>query len=199
VPTLSVTVYTKEIMARTRSQAGKHAKAKGSKAERDLAKKFQDWWGTGAVFARTPGSGGWGRHQTQFNAAGDITCSDATFPFTIESKNQEGWILDQLLTAPKNKLFDFWEQAVGETPAGKAPLLVIKRNRTEFLVVFNRHTVFELSKTNTVHSNSLQPNHLLPCLSFCENVISSKFCIMTLEQFLKVDPGFFGRKVPENV
>lgn len=65
--------------------------------------------------------------------AGDVVTTDETFPFTVESKNAEGWHLEQLLTAPKCDVIRWWRQAVEETPEGKVPLLVFKRNRHPWL------------------------------------------------------------------
>jgi len=106
-----------------------NGKKKGAAAERVLVKKFEAWWG--GSFARTPGSGSFATRNkgSDYNAQGDIVTADPSFPFCVESKKQEGWLLDQLLTAPSCKFYSWWEQTVGETPAGRIPLLLFTRNR----------------------------------------------------------------------
>lgn len=106
---------------------------KGARAERSLAKVFHGWWGSS--FARTPGSGGFRtkKFRDDWNAAADLVTPDPTFPFSVEAKHREGWLFDQILTAPKCEIWDWWAQCVREAPSGKLPLLVFRRNRLDWM------------------------------------------------------------------
>lgn len=108
----------------------KKSRNKGQRGEREIAKKLSEWWGS--EFTRTPMSGGF--HTKEFrddwNAGGDIVTPDETFPFSVEIKWQENWNFEQLITAPKCKIWQWWEQATSECPEGKTPLLVFKRNHS---------------------------------------------------------------------
>ena len=119
-----------------RVAAGKKSRRKGSANENQLAKLFKGWWGEGK-WARTPSSGGWATpaHRESFRTCGDIITTDTVFPYCIEAKKEEGWDLDQLLTAPRSRLYRWWDQVTGETPEGMTPMLVAGRNRRERLVV----------------------------------------------------------------
>lgn len=106
-----------------------NSRDKGARFERDLVKRFSEWWST--EFFRTPLSGGLATMGFQFKGVeitGDISTPDPTFPFCVESKACEGWALEQLLTAPKNQIYAWWAQTVGECPDHLVPLLVFKRN-----------------------------------------------------------------------
>lgn len=115
----------------------KNSRAKGHRQERVLVKKFADWWKS--EFFRTPGSGAFatrGFIGANLSFAGDITTTDKTFPFLVESKNEEGWEFEQLLTADKNKMRKWWKQTCAECPHGSVPLLVFTRNhKPEFYMM----------------------------------------------------------------
>lgn len=131
---------TKKKKKRSRSAVGKSSRGKGQRGERKAAKALEGWWGS--EFARTPSSGGFRtkKFRDEWNAASDLVTSDETFPFAVEVKNCEGWHLEQLLTAPKCDLYDWWDQAVREAPLGKIPLLMFTRNHQPFFVVMRaRH------------------------------------------------------------
>lgn len=106
-----------------------NSRSKGKRGERALAKVFSEWWGT--EFTSTPLSGGFGtkKFRDDWNASGDLVTPDDSFPFCVECKNAEGWHLEQLFTSPECLLVKWWRQSVNETPFGKIPLLVFKRNR----------------------------------------------------------------------
>lgn len=55
------------------------------------------------------------------------------FPWDVECKNQENWSIPQ-----------WWKQAVANTEEGRKPLLVIKKNRQEPLVVMRFSDWLEL-------------------------------------------------------
>lgn len=112
----------------------KNSRQKGQRGERALVKKFEAWWDE--EFFRTPASGGLATMGFQFKGieiSGDVSTPDPSFPFCVEGKNCEGWSLEKLLTAPKNDIYRWWKQTVLETPEGKIPLLVFKRNRHPWL------------------------------------------------------------------
>lgn len=118
-----------------------NGKQKGARAERALVKMFEQWWG--GSFARTPGSGSFAtRNKGQdYNAQGDIVTADPHFPFCVESKHQEGWTLDQLLTAPSCKFYSWWEQTVSETPPDRLPLLLFTKNRAPWFLAMREEDV----------------------------------------------------------
>ncbi|MCF6205304.1 MAG: hypothetical protein L3J47_00220 [Sulfurovum sp.] len=129
-----------------RVASGKKSKRKGSSQELKLAKAFQKWWGEGQ-FARSPGSGGWGRPQNRdgFNASGDIITTARDFPWCIEIKHVEGWTLDQLLLNEGCMIHGWWQQTVEETPVLLRPLLLFKKNRQqEVATVFSSDPVLAL-------------------------------------------------------
>jgi len=121
-----------------RSKIGKKSRNKGQRGERLLVKKFQEWWGS--EFFRTPGSGSFatrGFSRKSMDVAGDIVTLDEAFPFCVESKNAEGWLLAHLLSNPTQGLLaKWWEQAVTQCPVDRTPLLVFTRNHqpTYFMI-----------------------------------------------------------------
>lgn len=114
-----------------------NSRSKGHRQERVLVKKLEKWWGS--PFFRTPGSGAFatrGFIGANLSFAGDITTTDKSFPFLVESKNEEGWEFEQLLTADKNKMRKWWKQTCAECPYGSVPLLVFTRNhKPEFYMM----------------------------------------------------------------
>ena len=103
------------------------SKDKGDRGEYAVRDLLEDWWGSD--FAKTPKSGGFStkKFRKDWNAEADVVTPDETFPFAVEVKWQEKWILDDLLTRPKSKIWDWWEQAKGQSE-DKLTLLVFKRN-----------------------------------------------------------------------
>lgn len=103
------------------------SKDKGNRGEYMVRDLLEDWWGSD--FAKTPKSGGFStkKFREDWNAEADVVTPDETFPFAVEVKNQEDWILDDLLTRPKSKIWEWWEQAKGQSES-KYTLLVFKRN-----------------------------------------------------------------------
>lgn len=119
-----------------RVAAGKKSKRKGSRGELKVAKMFSSWWGS--EFARTPSSGGFAtsKFRKDWNAGGDLVTPDDLFPFCVEVKNVKDWRLEDLLTSASSNLLKYWEQAVQESEEnGKVPLLVFKRNRSDWFVM----------------------------------------------------------------
>lgn len=116
-------------------RAGINSRDKGARGEQQVCKLLKEWWGSD--FARTPSSGGFKtkKFREDWNAEGDIVTPDDTFAFSVEVKWQEDWTLDQILTSPKTKLWDWWEQAKQETAEDKQTMLVFKKNRQPYFVM----------------------------------------------------------------
>lgn len=120
---------------------GINSRDKGGRGEQQVCALLKAWWGSD--FARTPSSGGFKtkKFRQEWNAEGDIVTPDETFPFSVEVKWQEDWTLDQILTCPKGKLWEWWEQAKRETADDRQTLLVFKRNRNPWFVMMrDRYT-----------------------------------------------------------
>lgn len=109
---------------------GRKARRKGSTNERAVAKILELWWGKG-VFKRTPLSGGWGNRE-EFKTCGDIQCSDSLWPFHVEIKARESWMLEQLICGYKTNLAKWWLQTITECPEGKKPLMIFTKNNYPF-------------------------------------------------------------------
>lgn len=118
-----------------------NSRAKGSRGERQVAKLFKDWWGS--EFTRTPLSGGFAtqKFRDEWNASGDLVTSDPTFPFCVEVKWVEGWSLEQMLSNKGCLIFKWWAQTLRETPEGKYPLLVFKKNGQPFYCMLQCDTL----------------------------------------------------------
>jgi len=188
-----------------RVRAGKHSKSKGNNNERALAKLFQDWWGHG-TFARTPASGGWATAATReaFATCGDVITTAPDWPFCLELKKQEGWFLDQLMHNEKCILWKWWKQTVDETPPGLTPLLVFARNNVPQSVMFSPGWMGNLLK------KFQDPQKQAPCWPWEEwphfvfdlGVLhaldpETSWVIMSLEDFFKISPDWFGRQLPQ--
>lgn len=114
---------------------------KGAAFERKVARMLTAWWGV--MFHRVPQSGG--LHWDKDNrVTGDIMVPDGEdgkdFPFTVECKNQEGWIMDNILR-DTGDVKNWWKQAYGDNQRlddkKKTPLLIFTRNfAPEFYMVF---------------------------------------------------------------
>src|SRR5713226_7748588 len=98
------------------------AKQKGNAGEREVASLLQVWWAQidpRAQFARVPCSGGWGGRNVAiregFRASGDVMCTDARFPFTVEIKRREsGWSWNNFLAGKRCAVWQWWRQACKE-------------------------------------------------------------------------------------
>lgn len=111
-----------------------HSRNKGGRGERELAKIFTAWWGT--EFTRTPSSGAFATimNRGDLNVAGDISTTDPKFPWVVEVKRHESVTVEQLLTAKKCLIFEWWQQASKSAKLeGKAPLLVFRKNNQPWL------------------------------------------------------------------
>ena len=108
-----------------------NSKKKGSKNERDAAKKMEEW--SGYEFSRVPASGGLRWKKTD-NITGDILCSDPKgayrYNLSIECKSYNEINFEHmLLPNSKVRILDFWEQAMEDGERGdKEPLLLMRYN-----------------------------------------------------------------------
>jgi hypothetical protein len=162
---------------------GVNGRQKGQTAERKLAKVFATWWGS--EFARTPLSGGFAtpKFRDDWDAAGDLVTPDKTFPFCVESKKVEGWILDQLLTSDKTKMNSWWHQTRSETAAGKVPMLVFTKNRAPTFVMMRQQDV-ELSLTKNFR------NYFTRCFEYvisCPDIDNDRVVIFTLDDLVRTE------------
>lgn len=111
------------------------SKDKGNRGEYQAAKLLAKWWGSD--FTKTPQSGGFStkKFREEWGAEADVVTPDESFPFSVEVKWHEGWSLDQILTAPKAPIWEWWEQAKDQTPDGKYCMLAFKKNYQAFFAM----------------------------------------------------------------
>lgn len=170
-----------------RVAAGRKSKRKGNGNERDMAQAFKAWWGVGE-WARVPASGGWGNQDNRegFRACGDIMTTDVEFPFTVEVKHQEAWELDQMLTAPACKPYEWWQQTKDETLEGTFPLLVMRRNRRKPLVVMEPYATvqYELASNSSARMILLNGTEELIVFKLEDFFKISKDAILRMSQNL---------------
>jgi hypothetical protein len=127
-----------------------NSKNKGSNFERVISKTFTEWWNSDGMegkFFRTPGSGALA-YREQEDVIGDL-CTPHGFPYTIECKNQEGWKLEDLFSekievnTDKGSVSGWWRQACIEAyRANKSPMLIMKKNYYEPLVIIENSSMF---------------------------------------------------------
>lgn len=162
----------------------KNSRVKGNRGELDVAKAFSLW--CGELVKRTPGSGGWGGSE-EFGTTADLICRKKAFPFHIEVKHREGWTLDDLVTGARSdhdkSIVRWWEQCWDSCPKSedghyytlhKEPLLVFRRNRQPWLVMFREDCAYQ--------PTGLAPPSLFKlanCEAVCDNVV-----VMLLSDFL---------------
>jgi len=116
---------------------------------------FSRW--SGEVVRRTPGSGGWSN--AKFGVTADLVCANRAFPYSVEVKHRENWVLDDLVTGVRREhdksIVQWWKQCVDscprdaarqrdgirrDAPFAKLPLLVFRRNRQPWLVMMSEDT-----------------------------------------------------------
>ena len=132
---------------RTKRQAGKMAKNKGSAFERKIAKSLQDWWNGDKTeedegyyqFQRTPLSGG-SQLAEGWGLAGDIVTNDPGFPFHIECKKQEGWSFSALMSEGGAAGFiKWWQQSAEESKiTKKEPVVIFSKNNVKPLFAIKK-------------------------------------------------------------
>lgn len=103
-----------------------NSKAKGSEFERRVAKVLSKWWGE--EFHRTPASGGLHWHEDNRVAGDIVTPEKSKFPFTVECKKREEWMLEQIIKGT-GEIEKWWTQALGDSErVGLKPLLIFSKN-----------------------------------------------------------------------
>lgn len=166
----------------------KNSRRKGNRGELDVAEAFSKW--CGEHVRRTPGSGGWSGSQ-DFGTTADLVCKKKAFPFHVEVKHREGWVLDDLVTGARkdhdksivqwwNQCWDTCPKIVGKngyTRLKKEPMLVFRRNRQPWLVMVRTTPESHLLFTPTAMFK------LANCEADDDNVI-----VMLLEEFLILTP-----------
>ena len=124
---------------RTKSQIGKHAKRKGSSAQRNVAKVLGLWlYNDPNIFHSTPASGGLRWKSDVAGTRGDIVApDDINFPYSIEIKNQEGWDFHQLFQ-DQGKIPKWWKQTEDDAKVvDKLPCLIFTRNNLPYFTMLN--------------------------------------------------------------
>lgn len=167
-----------------RSAIGRRSKRKGSNNERTVTKLLETWWGSGQ-WSRSPQSGAFGtRAGAEFKANGDIITTAKDWLFCVECKQAENWSLDQLLTAPKSAIYQFWQQTVEETPKNLVPMLIIGKNHVDRLVILDE----------SYFSQLIQPWEDIPHFILRQGLVSIiTLVIFPLKEMLKMPPAAFGR------
>lgn len=163
----------------------KNSRTKGNRGELDVAKSFSIW--CGEIVKRTPGSGGWGGAQ-EFGTTADLICRKKKFPFHVEVKHREGWTLDDLVTGARSdhdkSIVKWWEQCCDSCPKAqddhyytlhKEPLLVFRRNRQPWLVMYREDSEH---RPSWIHPPSTFK--LANCSAIDDNVV-----VMLLSEFLE--------------
>ena len=165
----------------------KNSRLKGNRGELDVAKIFSLW--CGELVKRTPGSGGWGGAK-EFGTTADLICKKKAFPFHVEAKHREGWLLDDLVTGVRRdhdkSIVKWWEQCWASCPKTeddyhytlhKEPLLVFRRNRQPWLVMFREDCHHCPEKYGV-------PTPARFKLANCE-AVADNVCVMLLSDFLE--------------
>ena len=110
---------------------GKMSKRKGNSFELSVAKAMSEWLGFNV--RRTPRSGAYGTEGVQ-SLTGDLMF-DFDFPYVVECKHRESWRLEDVF-AGKGEVWEWWAKLSEEAKAAsKQPMLIIKRNRVEPMVI----------------------------------------------------------------
>jgi len=110
---------------------GKMSRQKGARFEVEVAKQFTEW--TGMNVRRTPRSGAYGGENWK-SLTGDLMF-DHDWPYVVELKNRESWKLEDVF-AGKGEVWEWWTKLREEaTVAKKKPMLIIKKNRVEPMVM----------------------------------------------------------------
>lgn len=117
------------------------SRGKGSRAEIEVAKLHENWWGQlepGCLFVRTPSSGGWSGPQVraEFRAGGDLMTTAQRFPFCVEIKRREKWSWATLLAGKPSPIWDWWEQTViAAAEMQGLPILWFRKSREPWHVL----------------------------------------------------------------
>lgn len=125
-------------MTRTAAQRGRYARSKGAAFEREVASAFRAWLGDDWTVRRIPAD----RQRGRAGTAGDVECvhPERPFPFAVECKAGGGFHEGHLWRVPpRGPVASWWDQACDQAkPAGLRPMLVMRRNAGERLVMLER-------------------------------------------------------------
>lgn len=108
---------------------GVNGRAKGKKAENEVAKIHVAWWGMhepGTEFKSTPQSGGFSTPtvRAHFKMAGDLMTTSKIFPFVVEVKRREGFDIRNVYRMKPSPIWGWWRQAVAAARVqGGVPIL----------------------------------------------------------------------------
>lgn len=169
---------------------------KGSAWERKFCKVLSEWWEPKGkdkyIFVRTRGSGSLGTVSKVKQQLGDVCATDHRgVPLmelvVIELKSVRDAKLSALLertNIKKHPIIKWWDKVCGEAKSvGKFPLLVIKQNLREVLVVVSMDFVIFYSFGNWVKPNALF------------KVNGMQFMVCSLSNFFKyMDPTTLSNK-----
>lgn len=114
---------------------------KGNRAELEVAALIERWWGVyerECRFKRTPLSGGWGDRDVRgaFNASGDLMTTAKRFPFCVEVKRREGWVMKSLHAGSRSPVWGWWRQTqVAAAEVDLEPIMFFRHNREPWLVM----------------------------------------------------------------
>ena len=146
-----ITSIAKVVQDRSR----KNSRRKGNRNELDIAKVFSNW--SGELVRRTPGSGGWST--AKFGVTADLVCPNKAFPFHVEVKNRDGWLLDDLVTGAREdhdkSILQWWIQCVTTCPGDKIPMLVFRRARQPWLAMIVTSSMPGVTMLKNVVSTSM--------------------------------------------
>jgi hypothetical protein len=164
-----------------RVKAGKHSKVKGDSFELKVGKILGEWWG--CEFKRSPRSGGSGLYGMCKDLIPQDQELEHKFPFSVECKKQEKWVLGDLFKpikmskSKKNpytcKVWNWWHQACQQADINKKnPLLVFSRNRQPIYVMMD---------TDITYKNPGRMQNILSVTYFRSN----NTCVFLLNDLVK--------------
>lgn len=119
------------------------SREKGARAEREVAALLVGWWcrrEPGTRFVRSPGSGGWATAdvRAEFRASGDLMTTAAEFPWSVEVKRRERFVLSRVAEGRQSPVWRWWWQACGAAhEAGVRPMLWLRASRAPWVVVLS--------------------------------------------------------------
>ena len=163
-----------------------NSRQKGSVAEREVAKLIEKWWSQiemTAKFVRTPLSGGWGTPQirSDFRASGDLMTNSFAFPWTVEIKRREGWLMKNVLRAAKSPVWFWWAQTIrAAEETGAQPMLWFRKNSEPWYIMLPYATM--TGRLQCSHSRVYTPEDGIDVV------------VLQADEFLKFDPVFFATK-----
>lgn len=128
-----------------------NSRSKGQRGEREVRDILAKWWGS--KFSRTPSSGAFATilQRGDLNVAGDVSTDDPSFPWVVEVKRHEKVTIDQILTAKKCLVFDWWKQVCSAAALeNKKPLLIFRRNNQPWMFIMYDSEMRPMSAPGTI-------------------------------------------------